>query len=68
MGYGLLLALYSDDKAAFDGLYKFVKAHATAVGGLMHWKVDKFFCVSKFLSHVYNKEPDIMYPVCLFIA
>ena len=42
MGYGLLLALYFDDKATFDGLFKYVKAHATAAGGLMHWKVDKY--------------------------
>lgn len=30
MRYGLLIALYCDDIATFDGLFKFIKAHAAA--------------------------------------
>jgi endo-1,4-beta-D-glucanase Y len=40
IGYGLLLAVYFNDKATFDGLYKYCKAHQN-VFGLMHWMVDK---------------------------
>ena len=38
IGYGMLLAVYMGDKALFDGLYGYEKAHL-AVGTLMNWKI-----------------------------
>ncbi|MGC8765112.1 MAG: glycosyl hydrolase family 8 [Brevinematia bacterium] len=38
IGYGMLLAVYFNDQATFDGLYKYAKAHFHQKG-LMHWKV-----------------------------
>lgn len=40
MGYGMLLAVYFDDRATFDGLYKYTQAHLDNFG-LMHWMVNK---------------------------
>ncbi len=41
IGYGMLLAVYFDDKATFDGLYRYATVHANS-NGLMHWKVDRY--------------------------
>jgi len=44
MAYGMLLAVYFNDQATFDGLYKYVLAHSSGRPeeyGLMHWKVNK---------------------------
>jgi len=41
MGYGMLLAVYFNDRDAFDGLYKYVCLHTNS-GGLMHWRVNKY--------------------------
>ncbi|MBN2436607.1 MAG: hypothetical protein JXK07_15215 [Spirochaetes bacterium] len=40
MGYGLLLAVYLDDRATFDGLLGYVDAHLDDTG-LMHWIIRK---------------------------
>ncbi len=40
IAYGMLIAVYMDDKALFDGLWTYWKAHsATSDGPLMYWKV-----------------------------
>ena len=39
IGYGMLLAVYFDDRTTFDGLWKYAKAHFNA-NGLMGWHVD----------------------------
>jgi endo-1,4-beta-D-glucanase Y len=39
MGYGMLAAVYMADKATFDGLLGYVKAHLDPKG-LMHWHID----------------------------
>lgn len=38
MGYGMLLTVYFDDRAEFDGLWKFAQDNLNA-NGLMGWKV-----------------------------
>ncbi|MEJ5284340.1 MAG: glycosyl hydrolase family 8 [Brevinematales bacterium] len=40
IAYGMLLAVYFNDRNTLDGLYKYAKAHFHGKG-LMHWKVDK---------------------------
>jgi endo-1,4-beta-D-glucanase Y len=40
MGYGMLLAVFFNDRATFDGLYKYTQAHPEN-DGLMHWMVNK---------------------------
>lgn len=46
MGYGMLLAVYFNDRATFDQLWTYVQVHLTARNRrgetvyLMHWKVD----------------------------
>jgi len=42
IGYGMLLALYFDDRDTFDKLYKYVQQHFISTKRrLMHWKVDQ---------------------------
>ncbi len=41
IGYGMLLAVFFDDKATFDGLYKYSQLHLDNNNGLMHWMEDK---------------------------
>ena len=38
IGYGMLLAVYFDDKATFDGLWAYANIHLNAQG-LMHWRI-----------------------------
>ncbi|MCX7820847.1 MAG: glycosyl hydrolase family 8, partial [Brevinematales bacterium] len=38
IAYGMLIAVYFNDKATFDGIYKYAKAHFHSKG-VMHWKV-----------------------------
>jgi|GEM_PF-6064590 len=57
IGYGMLLAVYFNDRTTFDGLYKYCKAHFIKVNGvtvpLMHWKVDQYSNnVSEFNDYV----------------
>lgn len=40
IAYGMLLAVYFDDRPTFDGLEAFAAEHNNKFG-LMHWKVDK---------------------------
>lgn len=39
MAYGMLAAVYMNDKAVFDGLYTYAKLHFDSYG-LMHWKLN----------------------------
>ncbi len=39
IAYGMLIAVYMNDKTLFDGLYTYWKAHAVA-GGLMNWQIN----------------------------
>lgn len=39
IGYGMIAAAYMADKATFDGLWTYAKAHFD-MNGLMHWKID----------------------------
>lgn len=38
IAYGMLIAVYVDDKALFDGLWTYAKAHFDA-NGLMNWRI-----------------------------
>jgi endo-1,4-beta-D-glucanase Y len=40
MGYGMLMAVYLGDKALFDGLLGYWKAHPSAQSMLMTWKIN----------------------------
>ena len=44
LGYGLLLSVYNDDRATFDGLWKFVERNLRnyegGEGGLLPWRYD----------------------------
>jgi hypothetical protein len=42
IGYGMLLAVYFDDKPTFDDLYCYMALHLISSGNLMHWKVDRY--------------------------
>ena len=39
IGYGMLLAVYFDDRTTFDGLWNYAKLHHDP-NGLMHWQID----------------------------
>jgi len=39
IGYGMILAVYFDDRTTFDGLWRYAKAHFNS-NGLMGWQVD----------------------------
>lgn len=39
IGYGMLLSAYLNDRATFDGLWRYAKSHMDG-NGLMHWRVD----------------------------
>jgi Glycosyl hydrolases family 8 len=39
IGYGMLLAVYANDKASFDGLYNYYKSFLND-DGLMHWQIN----------------------------
>lgn len=39
IGYGMIIAAYMNDRATFDGLWRYAKAHLDA-NGLMHWSID----------------------------
>ncbi|TCI91354.1 glycosyl hydrolase family 8 [Tenacibaculum sp. M341] len=38
IAYGMLLSVYADDQALFDGLWKYYQSHTNA-NGVMHWKI-----------------------------
>jgi endo-1,4-beta-D-glucanase Y len=39
MAYGMLFAVYFDDRTTFDGLWNYAKSYLDALG-LMHWQID----------------------------
>jgi len=39
IGYGMILAVYMDDQAVFDGLWKYEQLHLDG-NGLMNWEID----------------------------
>jgi endo-1,4-beta-D-glucanase Y len=39
IGYGMLAAVYNNDKATFDGLWQYAKDHFDG-NGLMHWRIN----------------------------
>lgn len=41
IGYGMLLAVFSDDKLLFNNLWNYYKLHLDP-NGLMNWKIDSF--------------------------
>lgn len=40
IGYGMILAVYFNDKTTFNGLYAYYKSHLNG-NGFMHWQIDK---------------------------
>ena len=38
IGYGMILAVWFDDRETFDGLWQYAKSHHNEKG-LMHWKI-----------------------------
>ena len=46
IGYGMLMAAYMGDKALFDGLLGYWKAHRSAQSMLMTWKIPRWVRVS----------------------
>jgi endo-1,4-beta-D-glucanase Y len=39
IAYGMMAAVYMNDQATFDGLWKYSQLHLTS-SGLMHWRID----------------------------
>jgi hypothetical protein len=39
IGYGMLLAVYFNDRKLFNGLWEYAKKHFCSITKLMHWKV-----------------------------
>ncbi|MBI4129048.1 MAG: hypothetical protein HY460_03260, partial [Parcubacteria group bacterium] len=44
-GYGLLLAVFNNDRATFDALWNYTKRYRDT-RGLMHWRIDRYGAVT----------------------